>query len=187
MPTIRFTIPRRCGYTSFRELSDTPRMMTLKTQTSALFFFGCLFATPVTLASPDLAAAWQQQAETLKSGLEVAGPTGLPEPLVSDIKRFGRVAGKLAKAGTESHPLPNDLACIFRGMEEETTLQLGVLAEHSNDAEADAAKKRLLMMLQDAQAVAQATILELGGQVAAPANVSAERKTCPSADFNTPD
>lgn len=160
-------------------------MMTMKAQTSALFFFGCLLAAPVTSASPDLAAAWQKQAETLKSGLETARPGHLPEPLVNDLKRFGRVAGKLANAGTDSNPLPSDLACIFRGMEEETTLQLSVLARTRNDAEAEDAKKRLLMMLQDAQVVGRAMILELGGQVAAPTNVSDDRKACPSADFNT--
>lgn len=115
-------------------------------------------------ASPNLARAWGEQAAELHEILAKTSSSELPAALETDLIRFGRIAIRLSKAGTAEHPMPEDLGCIFRGMAEETTVQLEKWHETDDAAAIADAKDRLLAMLKDATIVSQASELAMLGE-----------------------
>ena len=140
-----------------------------------------LFTASGALASPELARSWSAQAETLGTELKTSPPV-LPDRLISDLKRFGRISTRLSKSGTEEIPIPKDLGCIFRGMAEETKNQLAALETATSDDERLAAEERLEDMLDDAVSVGLAAALVLEGKTPelGETNTKTVSGTCPA-------
>lgn len=134
-------------------------------------------------ATPELAEAWQKKAGELKEQVQKTNQSSLDDTLSSELSRFGRTAGKLAKSGSADHPLPKDLACIFRGMEEETRVQLSAMSSAQDETQWASAKERLLLMLGDAEIVGKAAILELGGLTHEKVKTSSQPRSCISAEI----
>lgn len=116
-----------------------------------------LLAMPGATAQPsqDLLEAWTVKAADLHQRLSGLQGDTVPDILRLEISRFGRVSGRLANSGTDEQPLPEDLACIFRGMSDETDAQLKRLSMATSPAEIADAKKRLLHMLEDATIIGE--------------------------------
>lgn len=127
---------------------------------TACLLSGALLA-PIALANPTLARSWSDEAKVLEARINTSPDGNLPDDLKSDIQRFGRVAGRLANAGSAENPLPHDLGCIFRGMKEETDLQLSHLQPDASADEVTAARVRLSKMFDDAVDVGQSAALAL--------------------------
>ena len=136
-------------------------------------------------ATPELAKAWGEQASELYSQLNDVSGEALPEDLEAGLERFGRTATRLAGSGTDSAPLPTDLGCIFRGMAEETRVQLEAIHKARTSTDAAAARKRLLSMLDDAKAVSQsAELAMLEGGVSVPPSSPSEETSCGAAKLD---
>lgn len=127
---------------------------------TACLLSGALAALPA-LANPTLARSWSDEAKVLEARINTLPDGNLPEDLKSDIQRFGRIAGRLADSGSAENPLPHDLGCIFRGMKEETDLQLSHLKPDAAPDEVSAARVRLTKMFDDAVDVGQSAALAL--------------------------
>ncbi len=156
--------------------------MTCKTLFLSSFFLTMAIGASATAsASPELAQAWQKQAGDLHERVEKIDNFQISEDLEGDLRRFGRIALKLSNAGTAEHPLPKDLGCIFRGMEEETRVQLDVFKPDHTQAEKSSAKERLLHMLADAEIVGKAAILELNGTAHGVSMDKSELRSCKAA------
>lgn len=137
-----------------------------------------LVALPVSAAetSPELVEAWRAQASDLHTRLSALTGPNVPDIMRLEISRFGRVAGRIAESGTLDAPLPDDLACIFRGMEEETEVQLTNISRATTDEELANAKARLLSMFEDAMIVGEATELSISEGESGLKSVSASGK-----------
>ncbi|MAT34823.1 MAG: hypothetical protein CMK06_06730 [Ponticaulis sp.] len=130
------------------------------------------FALPAA-ANPELARSWSEEARVLKARVTTSPESGLSDDLMKDLERFGRVATRLSASGEDTMPLPEDLACIFRGMAEETNLQLDILNSSTDPAALQGARQRLAKMLEDAAPVGQAAAIaiEAGNVMAAPVDL----------------
>lgn len=99
----------------------------------------------------DMAEGFQAEADA-HSALEAAAP---PPALRSGLQRFGVSSSRLSKEMT-GYDGAKDLVCIFRGMAEETDLQLKALMKAETGADQSEALTRLVMMLDDAAHVGEA-------------------------------
>lgn len=144
----------------------------------ACLLSGALVCLPA-FANPTLARSWSDEAKLLEARINTSPAGNLPEDLKSDIQRFGRIAGRLANSGSAENPLPHDLGCIFRGMKEETDLQLSHLKPDASADEVSAARVRLTKMFDDAVDVGQSAALALeAGEVLDVAHSSDEPGQC---------
>jgi hypothetical protein len=107
-------------------------------------------------------------------------PQALSPALVLDLQRFGLNASRLALEIDQGGG-PADLGCIFRGMAEETDVQLKAVAAASTGAAQADALKRLSAMLRDANEIAPAVSLKPAKTIAADPGGSAAIGTCPAA------
>jgi hypothetical protein len=82
-------------------------------------------------------------------------PAPLRSDLVSGLQIFGLNAARLA-ADLDSSGGASDLRCIFRGMAEETDVQLNAIASAKTGAQQAEALRRLSGMLRDATEIAPA-------------------------------
>ncbi len=137
---------------------------------------------PMAHANPDLARSWSEEANLLEAQINTSPEGGLSPELKASIARFGRIAGRLAESGSAENPLPHDLGCIFRGMEEETDLQLSHLTPDASAEAISAARVRLAKMFDDAVDVGQSAALALEAGVALDQSVQAgdEPGQCPA-------
>lgn len=87
-----------------------------------------------------------------KAGLK---PAPLEAVLVSDLQRFAMAATRLSLE-IDQRGGPTDLRCIFRGMAEETDVQLKAVSAASTGTAQSAALLRLSHMLKDAVEIAPA-------------------------------
>ena len=128
------------------------------------FFLSILWATtPSMFAAPQDARDWAALAEDLfleteteKAEAETrydAAP--LSPALRVGLQRFGVMSSHLSR-DMASYGGATDLACIFRGMAEETDLQLKTLANAETSAARSDALTRLSFMLDDAIHVGEA-------------------------------
>lgn len=119
-------------------------------------------AAPVAAASPELAEAWGVKASKLYSDtvelLDAAkrgdAPALTPE-YVSDLERFSLTATRLG-SWNDTAKGAADFGCIFRGMAQETELQLIEIEDAEDAGERAPALQRLVRMLDDAQMIASA-------------------------------
>ncbi len=124
----------------------------------------CLYAMPSQAAdpSPDLLTAWQTEAQSLHDRLASLQGHRIPDIMRAEISRFGRIAGRLAE-DADASDVSDDLGCIFRGMSEESRVQLEAIANAVSESDFTTARKRLLSMLEDAVLVSEAAEGELTG------------------------
>ena len=136
----------------------------MKTTPSFMLALGALLFAGSASASPALARSWSEEAAELHTQIEAMDTHTLPVDLRFRLQRFGRTATRLSTSGSEDAPLPEDLGCIFRGMAEETDLQLSSFADDSSEAARVQAEERLSKMLEDAVSVGEAAaiVLEAG-------------------------
>lgn len=87
-----------------------------------------------------------------KAGLK---PAPLEATLVGDLQRFAVAASRLSLE-IDQRGGPTDLRCIFRGMAEETDVQLKTVSAASTGTAQSTALSRLSHMLKDAVAIAPA-------------------------------
>lgn len=87
-----------------------------------------------------------------KAGLK---PTALAPALVGDLQRFAVAASRLSLE-IDQRGGPTDLRCIFRGMAEETDVQLKAASAASTGTAQSMALSRLSHMLMDAFTIAPA-------------------------------
>lgn len=122
-----------------------------------------LLSVPTASAAPSetLIEAWRTKAADLHQKLSSLRGNDIPDLIRLEITRFGRIAGQLANVETETGAMPEDLSCIFRGMEEEADTQLKAFDRASNPEKASVAKERLLLMFADAGVVGEAAYLAL--------------------------
>ena len=130
----------------------------------AVFLTG--LCVPAALANPQLARSWADEARLLEAQIRTSGEAPLSDELKTELARFGRVSARLANSGSETEPVPHDLACIFRGMAEETDLQLSLLTDDADAETRDSARERLLKMLEDAAPVGEAAAISLEAGIA---------------------
>jgi len=97
-----------------------------------------------------------QAAAKAKAGLK---PAPLEPAMISDLQRFGLAASRLS-VEIDQRGGPVDLRCIFRGMAEETDVQLKAASAAATGAAQSQALGRLSHMLKDAVEIAPA----VGGQ-----------------------
>lgn len=86
-----------------------------------------------------------------------------PEPspaFISGLQTFGLAASRLS-LDLENAGGPQDMRCIFRGMAEETGVQLDAIMQAQTGAEQADALERIISMLDDAGLVAKAAALSL--------------------------
>ena len=103
-------------------------------------------------------------------------PAPLAPALVGDLQRFGMSASRLSLE-IDKRGGPMDLRCIFRGMAEETDVQLKAVSAASTGSQQAAALDRLSHMLEDAVEIAPA----VGSQTKTAAKPSsAAAQTCPA-------
>lgn len=133
----------------------------MKATSLILVSLGILFASQTAAASPALARSWSDEAADLQSQLHEMDNHVMPDDLRFRLERFGRTATRLSTSGSEETPLPEDLGCIFRGMAEETDVQLTAFANASTGDDRQAAEERLDKMLEDAISVGEAAALVL--------------------------
>ncbi len=133
----------------------------MKTTTSLLLAASTLFLAGAANASPALARSWSAEAAELHTRIEALDTHTLPDDLRFRLQRFGRTATRLSTSGSDDAPLPEDLGCIFRGMAEETNLQLSAFDDDSPEASRMLAEERLSKMLEDAISVGEAAALVL--------------------------
>lgn len=121
------------------------------------------------LAAPawgeDLARTVQSEAARLRNDVDAAKsramklpalkPKALEPALVLDLQRFGLSASRLS-VEIDTRGGPTDLRCIFRGMAEETDVQLKAAASAPSGAKQADALDRLSHMLRDAAEIAPA-------------------------------
>lgn len=125
--------------------------------------------TAVELAQANAAAAYNRPA-----------PEFDPE-LATQLQRFGYLAFRLATEIDQSGG-PADLACIHRGMAEETDVQLGAISDAKTGSDQAQAFDRLISMLDDAVMVSEATARALKDPD--PANArSPAIGTCPASAY----
>ena len=110
-----------------------------------------------------------QAAATAKAGLK---PAGLAPALTGDLQRFGLAASRLSLE-IDQRGGPVDLRCIFRGMAEETDVQLKLASSATTGTAQAAALSRLLHMLKDAVQITPA----VGGGAAAQKKAAANLKS----------
>jgi hypothetical protein len=96
-----------------------------------------------------------------------AKPAQLAPALTSDLQRFSLAASRLSSE-IDQRGGPKDLRCIFRGMAEETGVQLKAAAAAKTNAEQSKALARLTHMLSDAVEIAPA----VGGETKTAANLT---------------
>lgn len=138
----------------------------MKYSIGLVLFSSLVMALPLAQANPDLARSWSEEASLLEARINTSPEGNLSEDLKSDIQRFGRIAGRLANSGSEANPLPHDLGCIFRGMKEETDIQLSHLSPEASTEDISNARTRLVKMFDDAADVGQAAAIALEAGVA---------------------
>lgn len=128
-----------------------------------------LLALALVLAAPawgeNLGRVVQSEAARLRSDVDAAKsramklpalkPKALAPELVLDLQRFGLTATRLS-VEIDQRGGPTDLRCIFRGMAEETDMQLKAVAAASTGAMQADALTRLSHMLRDAEEIAPA-------------------------------
>ena len=112
-------------------------------------------------ASPELARNWSDEAGELQQALQTIQAHTIPETLRFRLERFGRTATRLSRSGSEETPLPEDIGCIFRGMAEETSVQLSAYDTADTEADYIQVEDRLDKMLEDAVSVGEAAALVL--------------------------
>ena len=136
----------------------------MKTTTSLLLATSALFLAGAANASPALARSWSEEAAELHTRIEAIDTHTLPYDLRFRLQRFGRTATRLSTSGSDDAPLPEDLGCIFRGMAEETDVQLSAFSGDTSEASRMQAEERLSKMLEDAVSVGEAAaiVLEAG-------------------------
>jgi hypothetical protein len=152
-----------------------------------------LIALLVLTAAPalaeDLSQAVQTDAVRLKADVEAAKsraeklpalkPKALAPDLVTDLQRFGLNATRLS-ADIDAHGGPIDLRCIFRGMAEETDVQLKAAATATTGAQQADALDRLSHMLRDAAEIAPAARLPAAKTTIAASAKPAATAKCPA-------
>lgn len=156
---------------------SSPMMRTLLISCIAATILAC----PVYAQSPALdlareAAALRPLLQTAQGAVRLQARSGdrLPSDLRRRLERFGLNALKLSEA-IDATGGDTDLRCIFRGMANEVTDQLGAL-DHALAAEAQSrALGRMLAMLEDAERIAPAA-----EAVLASATGPGSKKACPA-------
>ena len=133
----------------------------MKMSSLLLAISACCMLTPMAQANPSLARDWAEESKELNAEMSHGEETALSPELVFRLQRFGRTASRLAISGSETTPLPHDLGCIFRGMAEETTVQLSAMDDAENTSDVQAARARIVHMLDDAEMVGEAAALSL--------------------------
>lgn len=122
-----------------------------------------LLIAPAANASPELAETWGAKAsmlyqdtaemlDTLQAGYAMSTPTAYEDGLV----QFAVTASRLGQWIDQGEG-PSDLGCIFRGMAEEAEIQLEALETADDFSTRRDALKRLVVLLDDAQAIAVAS------------------------------
>lgn len=133
------------------------------------FLLICLAALALGGIAPALGQTLARQVQTeavrLKAQLAAADAAALARPgakpaplsqtLVSDLQRFGLVAGRLSLE-IDGRGGPADLRCIFRGMAAETDAQLKAVSQAPTGVAQSKALGRLVHMLGDAAEIAPA-------------------------------
>ena len=131
------------------------------------------------IAEPEHALELGQQARDILIKVEAAklaadqaailSAPDFPTDLKRSLQRFGLGAARLSSE-MKSQGAPKDFQCIFRGMAEETGVQLKAIAKAESGYEQSDALARLYSMLEDADAVSEAASLTLtkSGPVALP-------------------
>lgn len=115
-----------------------------------------------------------QAAAKAKAGLK---PAALAPEMVGDLQRFGLAASSLSVEVAQRGG-PTDLRCIFRGMAEETDVQLKAASAAPTGTAQSQALSRLSRMLKDAVEIAPA-VGGGGAQTKTAANTrSAAAKQC---------
>ncbi|MDP3495955.1 MAG: hypothetical protein Q8R82_22825 [Hyphomonadaceae bacterium] len=97
-------------------------------------------------------------------------PAPLSSTLVGDLQRFAMTASRLSME-IDQRGGPADLRCIFRGMAEETDVQLEVVSSATTGTAQAAALSRLSHMLRDAVEIAPAIGSGAAAQTKAAANL----------------
>ncbi len=82
---------------------------------------------------------------------------------ISGLQRFGVLSSQIA-ADIDAKDGPKDLGCIYRGMAEETDVQLQALSASHTGADQAAALERLISMLDDAMMVSEAAARALSSE-----------------------
>jgi hypothetical protein len=142
-----------------------------------------LHGVPVTAEPPALsigaeAARLNQQVKAAQSEAArrpALKPAALDAALVQDLQIFGMNASRMA-LDISARGGPQDLGCIFRGMAEETDVQLGAAASAVNGTQQAAALDRLSRMLRDAEEIAPAAVKAIAASPKGPAATA----TCPA-------
>ena len=116
-------------------------------------------------ATSKTAEDWGEQAQylvvavdTLFAQAQAAPAVAAPEPaawLVLALQKFGMMSSQLSSEMAQK-TTAHDFVCIFRGMVDETGLQLDALKDAQTGAEAIVPLERLSAMLHDASAVSAA-------------------------------
>lgn len=101
----------------------------------------------------------------------------LPVELVSGLQQFGFNTARLSLE-IDGRKGPADLRCIFRGMAEETDVQLRAAGSAATGADQAGALTRISHMLRDAAAVAPAASLPSSNANAAGASAQAAFGQC---------
>ncbi|MDP3738444.1 MAG: hypothetical protein Q8R02_13705 [Hyphomonadaceae bacterium] len=143
-----------------------------------------VFATTAAFADtlPDQVRAEASRLLEQVNGMKVVAssrpalkPAALSQVLVIDLQRFGMSASRLSLEIDKTGG-PTDLRCIFRGMAEETDVQLKAASNAATGAQQAVALDRLSHMLQDAVEIAPA----VGSQTKTAANPKVAAATCPA-------
>lgn len=165
MPTVPFARIAVILVTLLSELCVIVLSMRRLSYLKPLLLSLSLMSLPVSAAetSPELIKAWTEQASDLHARLSALSGNSVPDIMRLEISRFGRISGRISKSGSADAPFPTDLACIFRGMEEEAENQLDAISHASSAEDVSKAKKRLLSMFEDAEIVGEAATIAIAG------------------------
>lgn len=114
-------------------------------------------------ASPETAENWgiqaseiYDEASSMITGVDQQSFHGLAPDFEDRLIRFASTASYLGAWTDETQDAP-DLGCIFRGMAEESELQLIALEQAQSVQEMKAALRRIATMADDAQSIAVAS------------------------------
>ena len=107
-------------------------------------------------------------------------PATLAPALVGDLQRFAVAASRLSLE-IDQRDGPKDLRCIFRGMAEETDVQLNAASVATTGTAQSVALSRLSHMLKDAVEIAPA----VGGATALQAKTAANLKSAAAGKCET--
>lgn len=115
-------------------------------------------------ASPELAGDWGIKASALHeetvdliATLERGGETSIPQSYEIEVERFALAASHLGH-WVDGKDGPSDLGCIFRGMAEEGSVQLGALDDAETASQTRKSLVRLATMFSDAEVIAVAAV-----------------------------